>query len=441
MKTGDKKRGLPRAEERGAPDEVEAAVVASQAMSRATTVVEAAEPVEAPRGFEAVEVDHVDSDLTLEEAAQRIVAPEDEGAQVVGFEHPEASTAPDHRTIAPRVTGWRALVEGLEQRRGLQFGLLVATGLFGWWVFGAPVEAPTPEAKPATKKKATGFPVFKSEAEDGVAEQDIGELLRQAAAKEARREAEQRALDEALVEDDDVPARRVLRPGEIYDPMADATIDVPRAPTPRALPGAERAPVDQSIFFAPGGVLELPEGYGVEAKERGLGLPVGTRLKAKLLVGASSANRSPVLAKVTEPVRVGGSVKVKAGAILRGRANADASTGRLYIDFEEVRMNQERYALQGYAISHGDMPGLVARRREASLEDRVGAGGLGGAVGAGGEIASEVAGSGVVGKVVRRVAQGTVPEAQRELEADRRGVTYEVAAGTAFEVLVVGDER
>jgi hypothetical protein len=438
LKTDDKKRGLPRARgDEATPDEAAVAVVA---MSRATTVVEAAEPLDAPRTFEAVELSHDDSDLTLEEAAQRIVAPEDEGAQVVGFEHPEASTAPDHRTIAPRVTGWRALVEGLEQRRGLQFGLLVATGLFGWWVFGAPVEAPAPEAKPATKKKATGFPVFKSEAEDGVAEQDIGELLRQAAAKEARREAEQRALDEALVEDD-VPARRVLQPGELYDPMADATIDVPRALAPRPLPGAERAPVDQSIFFAPGGVLELPEGYGVEAKERGLGLPVGTRLKAKLLVGASSANRSPVLAKVTEPVRVGGAVKVKAGAILRGRANADASTGRLYIDFEEVRTNQERYALQGYAISHGDMPGLVARRREASLEDRVGAGGLGGAVGAGGEIASEVAGSGVVGKVVRRVAQGTVPEAQRELEADRRGVTYEVAAGTAFEVLVVGDER
>ncbi|MEQ9498166.1 MAG: TrbI/VirB10 family protein [Deltaproteobacteria bacterium] len=439
MKTDDKKRGLPRARAADeTPDEVEAAVVASHAMSRATTVVEAAEPVEAPRGIEADALSHDESDLTLEDAAQRIVAPEDEGAQVVGFEHPEASTAPDHRTIAPRVTGWRAIVEGLERRRGLQFGLLVATGLLGWWVFGAPVEAPAPEAKPTTKKKkATGFPVFKSEVEDGVAEQDIGELLRQAAAKEARREAEQRAL----VEDDDVPARRVLQPGEIYDPMADATVDVPRAPAPRPLPGAQRAPVDQRIFFAPGGVLELPEGYGVEAKERGLGLPVGTRLKAKLLVGASSANRSPVLAKVTEPVRVDGSVKVKASAILRGRANADASTGRLYIDFEEVRMNQERYALQGYAISHGDMPGLVARRREASLEDRVGAGGLGGAVGAGGEIASEVAGSGVVGKVVRRVAQGTVPEAQRELEADRRGVTYEVAAGTAFEVLVVGDER
>lgn len=429
--------GLPLdAFEEGSRDEVPAIeAVKARAASRRTTVVED-EPDEVRTP--ASRAPTITDEVSLEEAARFVVAPEEERAADEAFEQPEVTTAPDHRALPARVSGWRAALDAIEERRGLQFALIVATGLAGWWVFGAPVEAPETTPK-STSKKATGFPVFKSQEEDGVAEQDIGELLHAAAAKEARREAEARALEEAMEAEGEASAPlHVLRPGEIYDPDDDETLRVPVAPRPP--PEPPRAPVDQSIFFSPGGVLELPEGYGTDKTERGLGLPIGTRLAVRLLVGASSTNRRPVLAKVVEPVRVDGTVKVKPGAIVRGRATADAATGRLYIDFDELRFEQARFALEGYAVSDGDMPGLVARRREASFEDRVGSGGLGGAVGAGGEIAGEVAGSGVVGKVVRKVAQGTVPEAQREVAADP-GVTFEVAAGTAFEVLVVGDGR
>jgi hypothetical protein len=259
------------------------------------------------------------------------------------------------------------------------------------------------------------------------------------------REVEQMIQREArkLREAKEVSAPRtlppvVLKPGELVDPDSrevDATGPAPSAPTKAQASATAPAPRERVQYFAPGGTLEGigHRSRGEGAKDVELGLSVGERISAKLMIGVSSTNHEVAFAQVTKDVVSDGQVVLRRGDVLVGQARSDDA--RLYLDFQRARTGQGERTFRGYAVER-DMPGLLARRRESSFEDRSKSGALRGAVGAAGEILGDLAGGSPAGTFARGVTGGVAPEAERAMESDAR-VALEVSAGKAFEVVVV----
>ena len=236
----------------------------------------------------------------------------------------------------------------------------------------------------------------------------------------------------------------VLQPGQLYDPDQDRVEVVTRPLSENELRRAQRSnpnPVapqrpKQRLFFSPGGTLDVPESMLNKSKKGEASLPIGTRVQAKLTVGASSQSRRPVLAAVVAPVRNAGRTVFPVGTVLVGRGSTDGRR-RFFIDFYEASVRGEKMRFDGYAVSEGDMPGLVAMRRAASVEERSRDGAMDGAMNGAEAVVDEIVGQSLPGRVAQRIARGSMRGAQEGLQVDR-SVVFEVAAGTAFEVLVVG---
>ena len=81
------------------------------------------------------------------------------------------------------------------------------------------------------------------------------------------------------------------------------------------------------------------------------------------------------------------------------------------------------------------MPGLNARRREATYEERQSAGIARGALNVVRGVAGAL-GGGLPADAAKSVADETIPEARREV-TPRAGFVLEVAAGRKFEVVVI----
>jgi serine/threonine protein kinase len=174
-------------------------------------------------------------------------------------------------------------------------------------------------------------------------------------------------------------------------------------------------------FFAPGGTMKVP---GKEpAKPTRIELPAGTTFAARLKVGVSSSQRAVVLATATVPK----------GAILRGRASSDHQ--RVFIDFTSVTTGGKSHPIKAYAIT-GGRPGLAARRREATPDERGGAAVARGALNTAAGVAGALGGD-VARDLARNVGSETAREARRDTEVDRR-YTLEVDAGTSFQIVVTG---
>ena len=141
-------------------------------------------------------------------------------------------------------------------------------------------------------------------------------------------------------------------------------------------------------------------------------------------------------AAVVAPVRNAGRTVFPVGTVLVGRGSTDGRR-RFFIDFYEASVRGEKMRFDGYAVSEGDMPGLVAMRRTASVEERSRDGAMDGAMNGAEAVVDEIVGQSLPGRVAQRIAQGSMRGAQEGLQFDR-SVVFEVAAGTACEVLVVG---
>jgi len=164
------------------------------------------------------------------------------------------------------------------------------------------------------------------------------------------------------------------------------------------------------------------------------GLPLNTRIRAELQIGISSTKHdSVVLAQVVTPVQVGDKVVVPRGALLKGRSSSDKD--RVYIRFSELVVGNQRFTIDASAVE-GDLPGLKAQKREATLEERQQSRVAQGALGAAADIALGLAGAGAAATALRGVSGGAVEETQRAQQYDS-SVVLMVPARTAVEAVVV----
>lgn len=204
--------------------------------------------------------------------------------------------------------------------------------------------------------------------------------------------------------------------------------------SPRSGRGAGRAPTNAQgpAFYRPGGVLSPggPQQFA-NARANDVSLSPGDRLVVRLEVGASSLAKKTVLARTVKAISRRGRVIVPRGAIIKGRASSDQE--RLQIEFSQaIAPTGARTRFRGYAVE-GKMPGLIAQKREATFEERQSAGVARGALGVVRDVAGAV--TNLPGRALQRVADETVPEAQREVTPKQLYV-LEVAAGRKFEIVI-----
>lgn len=161
------------------------------------------------------------------------------------------------------------------------------------------------------------------------------------------------------------------------------------------------------------------------------GLPVSTRIKVALGLGISSTKPDvTVLAEVISPVKVDDRVVIPAGAIMMGTSSSDRE--RVYVRFHQVVVGGRKLSL-GAAAAEGDMPGIKAIKREATLEERQQSRLAQGALGAAAGLAEALVGP--AGSTLRELSDGAVRETQRAQEVDS-SVVLIVPAKTQFEAIV-----
>ena len=162
------------------------------------------------------------------------------------------------------------------------------------------------------------------------------------------------------------------------------------------------------------------------------GLPVNTRLKAALEMGISSSKTDGVvLARVLAPVLVGDKVVVPKGALLRGKASSDNE--RMYLQFSELLIGDQKLTLTGSAIE-GEYAGLLAQKRQASLEEQQKAALAAGALGAAADVALQLT-TGVQASALQDTTGGAVQATQQAQKVDPK-VVLVVPAKTPFEVVI-----
>ncbi len=181
---------------------------------------------------------------------------------------------------------------------------------------------------------------------------------------------------------------------------------------------------------------EAPAEDAPAAKPTGpqpIGLPLNTRVRLELQIGITSTKHDAVvLARVSEAVRIGEKVVLPKGALLKGRSSNDAD--RVYIRFHEVVIGKEKFAVDASAVE-GDLPGVKAMKREATLEERQQSRVAQGALGAAADVALRAAGVGVAGTVLRGVSSGAVEETQQAQQYET-SVVLVVPARTQVDAVV-----
>jgi hypothetical protein len=163
-----------------------------------------------------------------------------------------------------------------------------------------------------------------------------------------------------------------------------------------------------------------------------LQLSEGTRIRAVLDLGISSARHGTVVARTTQQVTDAAGVVIPKGSVLTGRSSNGHN--RIFIDVTGVRVGIKQYRLRGVATRGEDL-GLDAERVETPLEDRTSARVADGALGVLKGLAAVAAGP--AGHALSQTAGGAIEEVQREQRIDRN-VTLKVPAGTGFTVVITG---
>lgn len=362
-----------------------------------------------------------------------------------------AKDAEQSTEVSPTVGrsgAWPALKQWFLGSNLAQLGTLGALGLVivGIWTALDPAQTAPIPAQGAGPPTPGRFPSLEVEGRnDPISPSDVQRLLELRVRERAEAEAQAHPPPEAPSR----PAPYVLRPGQIADPETGTIIEVGGDQDSGrgviAGGGQERRPAGAGAtrpgggprrgqWFSPGGVLEGVGASGASA-EGGLPIVAGDRLEARLEVGIASTQHQTVVAKLTKDFKRDGQVILRRGDVLLGRSRNDDA--RVYIDLLKVRSAGREYGIQGYAVG-GDLPGLTARRREATFEERSKARAVGGAVrGAAREVGDVLAEASVVGRVARGAAEGPADEASREVEVEV-GFVLEVPAGRVFEVVIVG---
>jgi hypothetical protein len=219
-----------------------------------------------------------------------------------------------------------------------------------------------------------------------------------------------------------VPAAPPPQPGQVAPEQTPATAEA--APARRRGSRYYDAPVEDPAA----GAAKKPAGI------QPAGLPVNTRIRAELQIGISSTKHDAVvLARVLAPVQITDKVLVPKGALLRGRSSND--NDRVYIRFSELIVGKDRFSI-GAAVVEGDLPGVHAQKREATLEERQQSRVAQGALGAAADVALSLAGAGVAATALRGVSSGAVQETQQAQQYDT-SVVLMVPARTPLEAVVV----
>ena len=178
-------------------------------------------------------------------------------------------------------------------------------------------------------------------------------------------------------------------------------------------------------------------GAGAAKKPTGVqpaGLPVNTRIRAELQIGITSTKHDAVvLARVLAPVQVADKVLVPKGALLRGRSSNDKD--RVYIRFSELIVGKDKLSIDA-SVVEGDLPGVHAQKREATLEERQQSRVAQGALGAAADVALSLTGAGAAATALRGVSSGAVQETQQAQQYDT-SVVLIVPARTPLELVVV----
>jgi hypothetical protein len=196
--------------------------------------------------------------------------------------------------------------------------------------------------------------------------------------------------------------------------------------------GVAPPPPPRRGWYAPGGTLE-----GVYEKAKGetaLSLNPGSIFRAKLVVGVSSLAPNGVVAQVVEDVRQDGRVRPARRRRASGPGPGASGTGSTSPS-RGSRPGNAACASRATRWSAA-CRALVAQVRASSLEERSESGAGRGALGAAGNVLGEIVGQTLPGRVVRGVAEGALPEAQRDLAPDHSAEILELPAGRVFEVVV-----
>ncbi len=385
--------------------------------------------------------------LRLEDWDKPLIVPE-------GEEPLEVTPPPKPRVIAPPrpPTPPPTFKERLLTQRTTQMGAVIVLGcaVFGVLQFTA---EPASEAPPAWAPNAQGgFPKVEVDGFDRVVtHEDIRRVLDSVAPDEPPPPAPEAVRTGGLVRaqpgvlytgDGTVGDTRPVIAGSVEETRrmraeeARRVRQPPPPPPPREETSQDRLDRNAHLLYEPGGTLKI-EGVTDAPKEPALELPVGASFEVELVVGVSSLAPTAVLAKTIEPVQgAHGRQILRKGAILKGTANV--GDDRLFVTFRTVKSGGETYRFEGYAVDK-KMPGIRAIVRGASGADRGRSGAGRGALGAAGSVLEEIVGDSLPGRVVRGVAEGTVPEAQEALRVDS-GRVLELPRGRRFQVVVTAND-
>jgi hypothetical protein len=349
----------------------------------------------------------------------------------IGTEHGRAAEAPLERGdtrdegLADRLR--RRVGSSVSAQMGL-FGVAGAAFLICWIAIErihTGVKA-APPVRVADLETHASFPRLEVKGLDRVKEEDVEALLR--AQKKA---AETKASPETATHQRERLIQ--VRPGMMLDenvPRGVVVFDPERA-SPQT-PPQDRPRPPGARFFAPGGLLSgaVPKR---RVTEEVLGLRTGDRFRVRLDVGIVSSVHEEVIARVAEDVVRDGRPFMSKDDVVRGHASSDDK--RIFIRFQSVETAGRTLRVSAYAVE-GDMPGLRARRRAATFEERSQKSATGAVVtGAAREAGAILAEGSVIGRIAQGAASGVASEAQRDMRPDTSWV-LEVSAGRTFEVVI-----
>lgn len=235
-----------------------------------------------------------------------------------------------------------------------------------------------------------------------------------------------------------VPVPRQAHSGGSARPgTAAAGAPVAAAPVAPAATPASAAAADNSYQALYGTGAELNTGAVVARSGSDkpaadvVHIPMNTKLRVALQIGITSTKHdSVVLAKLRQAIKQGDHVLVPQGALLKGQSSSD--NDRIYIHFTELIIDGKKSSLVAAAVE-GDLAGVKAQKRQATLEERQQARVGQGMLGVAAEIAADAAGVG--GAAVRGVTGGAVQETQRAQEYDASVVLW-IPAKTQFDAVV-----